>query len=78
MGGWVVAIAREKKLNDRDYDIHKYPQKSSIPLQSLNRHTLTVAVISVLHGRFRALRWHHFANCEFTWSAKSSPEKQTS
>ena len=79
--GWVVAKAKTKKQDNTNgrarsgYDVHMYPQWANNPLQGLDKHILTVEAISGPHYQIKALHWHHFTNCEFTWSAKSTPKK---
>ena len=57
--------------------IHKMAN-CNIPLQGLDGCVLTVGAISGPHWQIGALHWHHFTSHEFTWSTKSTLEKQTS
>ena len=76
--GWVVAKTKTKKqeyTNGRvwsGYDVHMYPQRANIPLQSLDRCVLTVGALSGPHCQIGVLHWCHFTGHEFTWSAKST------
>ena len=80
--GCVVAATRKKKLNctnnmvKSSYDVHKYPQLASIPLQGLISKQFTESGSnSRSTSQFRPLHWHHFTSCEFTWSAKKHSVK---
>ena len=55
-----------------------HPQDVNIPLQSLDRHALTVGTISGPHSQIGDLVWCHFTSRGFTWWIKSTLEKQTS
>ena len=55
-----------------------HPQRANILLQGLDRCTLTVGTISRPLRQTGGLLWDHFTNHGFTWSAKSTQEKQTS
>ena len=82
--GWVVAKAKTKKQDGTNgrvlsgYAIHMHPQGVSIPPQGLDRRVLTVGAVSGPHYQIRALHWHHFTSCRFTWLEKSTVEKHTS
>ena len=54
-----------------------YPQRANVPLQDLDRHALTMGAISGSRCQTGALNWCHFTSCGFTWSTKSTLEKQT-
>ena len=43
-----------------NYDVYLLPQRTNIPLQGLDRHALTVEVISGPHSEIEALLWHHY------------------
>ena len=58
--------------------MYMFPQRANIPLQGLDRRGLTVEAISGPHKQIGALLWHHLTSRGFTWSAKSTLEKQTS
>ena len=60
------------------YDMYMYPQRDNIPLQALDKCALTVGATSGPHCQTGVLHWHHFTSHGFTWSAKSTLEKQTS
>ena len=55
-----------------------HPQRANIPLQGLDRCALAVGAISGPHSEIKGLLWHHFTSYGFTWSAKSTLEKQIS
>ena len=58
--------------------MYMHPQRANIPLQGVDRRVLTVGAISGPHSQIGALLWPHFTSRGFTWSAKSTLEKQTS
>ena len=57
-----------------------HPQRANIPLQGLDRRTLTEVAISGPHSQIAIgdLLWRHFTSRGFTWLAKSIQGKQTS
>ena len=57
--------------------MYMHQQRANVPLQGLDRRELTVGAISGPCNKIGALRWYHFTICGFTWSAKSTQEKQT-
>ena len=81
VGGGKCLNKEEKDTNSKilsSYDMYMHPQRANISLQGLDRHALTVGAISGPHSQIGALLWRHFTSSEFTWSAKSIQEKQTS
>ena len=58
--------------------MYMHPQMANIPLQGLDRRTLTVEAISGPYGQLGALLWCHFISHGFTWLAKSIQGKHTS
>ena len=54
-----------------------HSQRANIPPQGLDRGELTVGALSGPHNKVGALLWCRFNSCGFTWSEKSTQEKQT-
>ena len=73
-GGWWQKLnQRRKKTYTVEFKVamtctgtHK---RANIPLQDLDRHTLTVGAISGPHCQLVALLWCQFTSHGFTWSA---------
>ena len=74
-GGWWQQIEKTGWMTqwqtEFNYDVRKYPQWASIPLQS--RNWWLVTAVSSPPPQFRSLHWYHFISHQFTWLAKRRP-----
>ena len=80
-GGWWPRLEKhndtmvEFKMGMTSTCTHK---RSTFSPQGLDRHMLTVGVISGSHCQIGDLHWSHFTSCGFTWLERITVEKQTS
>ena len=74
---WVVAKAKPKKQDDTNSRV-RVAMVSTCTHKGLDRHVLTVGVIPGPHSQIGPLHWRHFTSRGFTWSVKSTLEKETS
>ena len=68
-GGWWQRLKQRSKMSQivefrvAMYDVHMYPQRTNIPLQSLYRRALKVSAILGLHYQIGIFHWHYITIC---------------